>query len=69
METAPDFCVYVTAEEEQEEEDAVGPSPAGEEPPAAPALKKVVVEVQERRDTRPGVPHVREWDQGKGNVR
>ncbi|XP_064161237.1 coiled-coil domain-containing protein 174 [Anguilla rostrata] len=50
---------------EEEEEDMVGPLPAAEEPPAAPALKKVVVEVQERRDTRPGVPHVREWDRGK----
>ncbi|XP_061076281.1 coiled-coil domain-containing protein 174 isoform X2 [Conger conger] len=44
--------------EEEEEEDI-------KEPPAAPALKKVVVEVQERRDTMPGVPHVRDWDRGK----
>uniref|UniRef100_A0A672JMU3 CCDC174 alpha/beta GRSR domain-containing protein n=1 Tax=Salarias fasciatus TaxID=181472 RepID=A0A672JMU3_SALFA len=26
---------------------------------------KVEVEIQERRDTKPGVPHVREWDRGK----
>lgn len=37
-------------------------------PPPQPAAQnsKVEVIVQERRDTRPGVPHVREWDRGKG---
>uniref|UniRef100_A0A7N6B5G8 CCDC174 alpha/beta GRSR domain-containing protein n=1 Tax=Anabas testudineus TaxID=64144 RepID=A0A7N6B5G8_ANATE len=39
-----------TEVEEQEEENEV---------------KKVEVEIQERRDTKPGVPHVREWDRGK----
>ncbi|XP_041747271.2 coiled-coil domain-containing protein 174 isoform X2 [Coregonus clupeaformis] len=34
-------------------------------PEEAPAVKKVEVEIQERRDTKPGVPHVREWDKGK----
>ncbi|KPP72247.1 coiled-coil domain-containing protein 174-like [Scleropages formosus] len=33
--------------------------------PLAPGSKKVEVEIQERRDTKPGVPHVREWDRGK----
>uniref|UniRef100_A0A8C8CP88 CCDC174 alpha/beta GRSR domain-containing protein n=1 Tax=Oncorhynchus tshawytscha TaxID=74940 RepID=A0A8C8CP88_ONCTS len=37
----------------------------GGAPEEAPALKKVVVEIQERRDTKPGIPHVREWDRGK----
>ncbi|KAM9522849.1 coiled-coil domain-containing protein 174-like [Salvelinus alpinus] len=47
-------------------EDLIGPlPPSGGAPEEAPALKKVVVEIQERRDTKPGVPHVREWDRGK----
>lgn len=29
-------------------------------------MKKLEVEIQERRDTKSGVPHVREWDRGKG---
>uniref|UniRef100_A0A673IAD5 Coiled-coil domain-containing protein 174-like n=1 Tax=Sinocyclocheilus rhinocerous TaxID=307959 RepID=A0A673IAD5_9TELE len=34
--------------------------------PVAPAtVRKVEVEIQERKDTKPGVPHVREWDRGK----
>lgn len=51
--------------------DVVGPLPP--EPEAVPTPRtasqssKVEVIVQERRDTRPGVPHVREWDRGKGN--
>uniref|UniRef100_A0A8C2KAZ7 Coiled-coil domain containing 174 n=1 Tax=Cyprinus carpio TaxID=7962 RepID=A0A8C2KAZ7_CYPCA len=28
-------------------------------------VRKVEVEIQERKDTKPGVPHVREWDRGK----
>uniref|UniRef100_A0A8C9DPU6 Coiled-coil domain containing 174 n=1 Tax=Prolemur simus TaxID=1328070 RepID=A0A8C9DPU6_PROSS len=46
-----------------------GPSPL--EPEAAPTPRaatqgsKVEVIVQERRDSKPGVPHVREWDRGK----
>lgn len=35
-------------------------------PQAAAQSSKVEVIVQERKDTRPGVPHVREWDRGKG---
>nr|XP_046191136.1 LOW QUALITY PROTEIN: coiled-coil domain-containing protein 174 [Oncorhynchus gorbuscha] len=50
----------------EEKEDLIGPiPPSGGAPEEAPALKKVVVEIQERRDTKPGVPHVREWDRGK----
>uniref|UniRef100_A0A8C4EZW8 Coiled-coil domain containing 174 n=1 Tax=Dicentrarchus labrax TaxID=13489 RepID=A0A8C4EZW8_DICLA len=36
-----------------------------EEFPEVSTVKKVEVEIQERKDTRPGVPHVREWDRGK----
>ncbi|KAM4651772.1 coiled-coil domain-containing protein 174 [Discoglossus pictus] len=43
---------------EQEEEDEVIE-------PEEPAAKKVEVVVQERKDTKPGLPHVREWDRGK----
>ncbi|NXA06222.1 CC174 protein, partial [Sapayoa aenigma] len=36
------------------------------EPPRVPAAsRKVEVVIQERRDTKPGVPYVREWDKGK----
>lgn len=59
-----DFCFLVAPAAEDEEEaeanDLIGP------PPPEAAVKKVEVEIQERRDTRPGVPHVREWDKGKG---
>ncbi|MCI4375041.1 hypothetical protein PGIGA_G00104570 [Pangasianodon gigas] len=47
-------------EAEDEPEDVIGPPP-----PAEAAVKKVEVEIQERKDSRPGVPHVREWDRGK----
>uniref|UniRef100_A0A8C6BIT9 Coiled-coil domain containing 174 n=1 Tax=Monodon monoceros TaxID=40151 RepID=A0A8C6BIT9_MONMO len=49
--------------------DVIGPLPP--EPEAMPAphtavqSSKVEVIVQERKDTRPGVPHIREWDRGK----
>ncbi|XP_062853080.1 coiled-coil domain-containing protein 174 [Trichomycterus rosablanca] len=46
-------------EDENKTEELIGP------PPPAAAVKKVEVEIQERKDTRPGVPHVREWDRGK----
>lgn len=35
-------------------------------PPAPATVSKVEVEIQERKDTKPGVPYVREWDRGKG---
>ncbi|XP_054641345.1 coiled-coil domain-containing protein 174 [Dunckerocampus dactyliophorus] len=58
---------HVEAESE-EEEDAMAPSPPPEDPPEVSRLKKVEVEIQERRDTKPGVPHVREWDRGKESM-
>ncbi|XP_055016840.1 coiled-coil domain-containing protein 174 isoform X2 [Boleophthalmus pectinirostris] len=48
-------------EKEQEEEAEV----LEEDVPVVSIVKKVEVEIQERRDTKPGVPHVREWDRGK----
>lgn len=51
---------------EEEEFETTGTSPQPEECPEVSILKKVEVEIQERRDTKPGVPHVREWDRGKG---
>ncbi|MED6262222.1 hypothetical protein ATANTOWER_016363 [Ataeniobius toweri] len=50
---------------EEEEDETVGPFPQSDVPPEVSTLKKVEVEIQERRDTKPGVPHVREWDRGK----
>ncbi|XP_031612976.1 coiled-coil domain-containing protein 174 [Oreochromis aureus] len=52
-------------EGEEEEFETTGTSPQPEECPEVSILKKVEVEIQERRDTKPGVPHVREWDRGK----
>lgn len=49
-------------EHEPEEEE---PEPLPEDVPEVSIVKKVEVEVQERRDTKPGVPHIREWDRGK----
>lgn len=49
--------------------DAVGPLlPEPEPVPTPPPAQSSRVEVitQERRDTQPGVPHIREWDRGKG---
>ncbi|XP_023279207.1 coiled-coil domain-containing protein 174 [Seriola lalandi dorsalis] len=48
-------------EGEEEEAELIGPPP----PPEVSTVKKVEVEIQERKDTKPGVPHVREWDRGK----
>ncbi|NXE26800.1 CC174 protein, partial [Ardeotis kori] len=36
-----------------------------EAPRVTAASRKVEVVIQERRDTKPGVPYVREWDKGK----
>lgn len=52
-------------EGEEGEGELIGPSPPPEEFPEVSTIKKVEVEIQERRDTKPGVPHVREWDRGK----
>uniref|UniRef100_A0A673CZC5 CCDC174 alpha/beta GRSR domain-containing protein n=1 Tax=Sphaeramia orbicularis TaxID=375764 RepID=A0A673CZC5_9TELE len=51
--------------EEEEEPEPSGPSPPPEDIPEVSTLRRVEVEIQERRDTKPGVPHVREWDRGK----
>ncbi|EDK99310.1 coiled-coil domain-containing protein 174 isoform X1 [Mus musculus] len=56
-------------EEEGREADGVVPEPSEPKPVPAPAPvaqnSKVEVIIQERRDTKPGVPHIREWDRGK----
>ncbi|XP_049622247.1 coiled-coil domain-containing protein 174-like [Suncus etruscus] len=57
-----------TEEENKDGDVQIGPLPPEPVmPPPQPAAQnsKVEVIVQERRDTRPGVPHVREWDRGK----
>ncbi|XP_067855074.1 coiled-coil domain-containing protein 174 [Heptranchias perlo] len=56
---------------EGEETKELGPMPAPSEPGVTqneatyPRNKKVEVVIQERKDTKPGVPHIREWDRGK----
>lgn len=52
-----------TKEENEPEEEE--PEPLLEDVPEVSIVKKVEVEVQERRDTKPGVPYIREWDRGK----
>ncbi|KAH0630194.1 hypothetical protein JD844_012913 [Phrynosoma platyrhinos] len=50
-------------------EDVVEPVPAEPKPVEVPRVstesRKVEVIIQERKDTKPGVPYVREWDKGK----
>ncbi|XP_042535864.1 coiled-coil domain-containing protein 174 [Dipodomys spectabilis] len=59
------------AGEENGDGDIIGPLPSEAKAMPAPApapvaqSSKVEVIIQERKDTRPGVPHVREWDRGK----
>ncbi|KAM9221519.1 LOW QUALITY PROTEIN: coiled-coil domain-containing protein 174-like [Dugong dugon] len=57
------------AEKENGDEDVIGHLPPEPEamptPPTTAQSSKVEVIVQERKDTKPGVPHVREWDRGK----
>lgn len=60
-----DCCKLFILGEEGEDE-LIGPTPPPEEFPEISTVKKVEVEIQERKDTKPGVPHVREWDRGKG---
>uniref|UniRef100_A0A8C5KIU4 Coiled-coil domain containing 174 n=1 Tax=Jaculus jaculus TaxID=51337 RepID=A0A8C5KIU4_JACJA len=56
-------------EEKNGDGDIIGPLPlepkAVPAPPPAAQSSKVEVIIQERKDTKPGVPHVREWDRGK----
>ncbi|XP_020658460.3 coiled-coil domain-containing protein 174 isoform X1 [Pogona vitticeps] len=51
------------------EEEAVEPVPSEPKPAKEPRVstesRKVEVVIQERKDTKPGVPYVREWDKGK----
>uniref|UniRef100_A0A8B9QMB2 Coiled-coil domain containing 174 n=1 Tax=Apteryx owenii TaxID=8824 RepID=A0A8B9QMB2_APTOW len=52
--------------ESGEVKDVTGPVRAEPEAPRVTAAsRKVEVIIQERRDTKPGVPYVREWDKGK----
>ncbi|XP_045146068.1 coiled-coil domain-containing protein 174 [Echinops telfairi] len=57
-------------ERENGAEDSIGPLAAEPEavpvPPITAQSSKVEVIVQERKDTKPGVPYIREWDRGKG---
>ncbi|XP_044512804.1 coiled-coil domain-containing protein 174 [Gracilinanus agilis] len=55
------------AEEENGEKEVIGPFPPEPEPERTPITQRSKVEViiQERKDTKPGVPYVREWDRGK----
>nr|XP_020031277.1 coiled-coil domain-containing protein 174 isoform X1 [Castor canadensis] len=58
-----------TEEESGVDGDVVGPLPPAPKavpaPPPVAQSSKVEVIIQERKDTKPGVPHVREWDRGK----
>ncbi|XP_056380906.1 coiled-coil domain-containing protein 174 isoform X2 [Hyla sarda] len=47
--------------DEEEENKVIGPEPVV----PVEHEKKVEVVVQERKDTKPGAPHIREWDRGK----
>ncbi|XP_057183800.1 coiled-coil domain-containing protein 174 isoform X2 [Triplophysa rosa] len=45
-------------DEDNDDEAVIGP-------PLPEKVAKVEVEIQERKDTQPGIPHIREWDRGK----
>ncbi|XP_072136765.1 coiled-coil domain-containing protein 174 [Mobula birostris] len=55
--------------DEETEEQVTGPATseldAKQNEATGPKNKKVEIVIQERKDTKPGVPHVREWDRGK----
>ncbi|KAM9102130.1 coiled-coil domain-containing protein 174 isoform 1-T1 [Sarcophilus harrisii] len=51
--------------EETAAEEVIGPLPPEPEVPPAAPRSKVEVLIQERKDTKAGVPYVREWDRGK----
>ncbi|XP_031976934.1 coiled-coil domain-containing protein 174 [Corvus moneduloides] len=51
--------------EKLENREVKGPAEEPEPPRVTAASRKVEVVIQERRDTKPGVPYVREWDKGK----
>ncbi|XP_053325265.1 coiled-coil domain-containing protein 174 isoform X2 [Spea bombifrons] len=48
----------------EEDNDLIGPEPLEPEKVTVPEPKVEVV-VEERKDSKPGAPHVREWDRGK----
>ncbi|XP_069822804.1 coiled-coil domain-containing protein 174 [Dendropsophus ebraccatus] len=50
-----------TGQGEEEEDNMIGPEPVT----PVEHERKVEVVVQERKDTKPGAPHIREWDRGK----
>lgn len=52
--------------EEEVPEPVLPSSKPAELPRVSTETRKVEVIIQERRDTKPGVPYVREWDKGKG---
>ncbi|XP_044307321.1 coiled-coil domain-containing protein 174 isoform X2 [Varanus komodoensis] len=52
-------------EEENVVESAAAEAKPAEVPRASTQSRKVEVVIQERKDTKPGVPYVREWDKGK----
>lgn len=60
------ICMQLFTTAEEDDDELLGPPPPPEDIPEISLVKRVEVEIQERRDTRPGVPHVREWDRGKG---
>uniref|UniRef100_A0A8C1LDK5 Coiled-coil domain containing 174 n=1 Tax=Cyprinus carpio TaxID=7962 RepID=A0A8C1LDK5_CYPCA len=49
---------YENIRDQDDDEGLVGP-------PLPATVRKVEVVIQERKDIKPGVPHVREWDRGK----
>ncbi|KAF1664904.1 hypothetical protein FQA23_0011834, partial [Aptenodytes patagonicus] len=51
--------------EKLENGEVKGVADEAEAPRVTAASRKVEVVIQERRDTKPGVPYVREWDKGK----
>ncbi|NXF02155.1 CC174 protein, partial [Smithornis capensis] len=51
--------------EKLENAEVKGAAEEPEPPRVTAASRKVEVVIQERRDTKPGVPYVREWDKGK----
>ncbi|XP_041638984.1 coiled-coil domain-containing protein 174 [Cheilinus undulatus] len=65
LDGAEDEHIEEEKEGEEVEDEPIGPAPPSEDVPEVSILKKVEVEIQERKDTKPGVPHVREWDRGK----
>nr|XP_046239841.1 coiled-coil domain-containing protein 174 [Scatophagus argus] len=65
LDGAEDEPVEKENEGDEGEGELIGPSPPPEDLPEISTVKKVEVEIQERKDTKPGVPYIREWDRGK----